>query len=196
MIEVDVRRCGDGRLALSHDPVMDGYVVAVTPWAILSEIDLGSGHHPALLDEALGAVPDTPVQLEVKNLPYQDGFEPDHRLALEAAERVRPGDLVTSFNPETVMAVRRIFPDVPTGLVTQGIALEGALALCVEAGHKALVIHHGDIGDLIDSEVTVHTWTVNDPARARELVDLGATGIISDDPDLMRRALESHEHSG
>ena len=84
-IELDVRRSADGKLVLSHDPTVAGLVVSETPWSVLAELDLGDGHKPALLDEALAALPDTPVQLEVKNVPDQPGFEPDHRLALEAA---------------------------------------------------------------------------------------------------------------
>jgi glycerophosphoryl diester phosphodiesterase len=49
-IETDVRRCGDGKLVLSHDPVLDGLEVASNPWSVLGEIDLGDGHHPSLLD--------------------------------------------------------------------------------------------------------------------------------------------------
>lgn len=190
MIEVDIRRCGDGRLVLSHDPVIQDQVVADTVWKVLGGLDLGGGHHPALLDEALAVIPSTPVQMEIKNLPYQYGFEPDHRLALEAADRVRPGDIVTSFNTETLAVVRRLFPEVPTGLVTQGVELEGAITLCTEAGHRALITHHHDVGEPIDSEIEVYAWTVNDTGRAGELVDLGVTGIISDDPGLIRQALD------
>src|SRR5690606_14585398 len=111
-VELDVRRSGDGKLVLSHDPWMKGLLVGQTSWSQLCELDLGDGHHPALLDEVLAALPETPVQLEVKNWPSDPGFEPDHRLALEAAERARPGDVVTGFNAETLEAVRRVFPEV------------------------------------------------------------------------------------
>ncbi len=80
-IELDIRRSGDGKLVLSHDPTIGGLVVSETAWSVLAETDLGDGHKPALLDEALAALPDTPVQLEVKNFPYQPGFEPDHLYA-------------------------------------------------------------------------------------------------------------------
>ncbi|HEX6286515.1 MAG TPA: glycerophosphodiester phosphodiesterase, partial [Acidimicrobiia bacterium] len=143
LVEIDVRRSGDGKLVLSHDPEIQGHVVSATTWSVLSEIDLGDMHHPALLDEALAALPDTPVQLEIKNLPFEPGYEPDHRLALEAAERSRPGDIVTGFNPETILAVRRSFPDVLTGLaIAGGISLDEVVALCLDVGHHALVPDH------------------------------------------------------
>jgi glycerophosphoryl diester phosphodiesterase len=194
MVELDVRRCGDGRLVLSHDPVLGGLPVAETPWSVLCELDLGGGHHPALLDEVMASLPTTPIQLEVKNWPTDPGFEPDHRLALETAERARPGDIVTGFNPETMKEVRRVFPDVATGQAIQfPAALDAAVKLCLDVGHRALVPNHYQITDELNGELEIYPWTVNDPGRARELLDFGVTGIISDDPGLMNETLRSDE---
>jgi glycerophosphoryl diester phosphodiesterase len=189
-VELDVRRSSDGKLVLCHDPVLSGYVVAQTPWSTLAEVDLGSGHHPALLDEVMAALPDTPIQLEVKNLPFDPGFEPDHRLALETAERARPGDYVTGFNPETLRAVRQVFPDVATGLaVPVGVALDESVKQCFDAGHRAVVPEHSLIVEDVPDGIEVFTWTVNTPARAVELADLGVTGIITDDPGLISQTV-------
>src|SRR3990172_3551604 len=95
-VEVDVRRCADGKLVLSHDPDLAGYLVTAHGWGFLGELDLGGGHHPVLLDEALGALPATPVLLEVKNLPNQPGFEPDHRIGLHTTSKARPRGVVSS----------------------------------------------------------------------------------------------------
>jgi glycerophosphoryl diester phosphodiesterase len=191
-VEVDVRRSADGKLVLSHDANLGGLLVPETPWSVLCELDLGGGHHPILLDEALAALPSTPVQLEVKNWPLDPGFEPDHRLALEAAERSRPGDIVTSFNTETLRSVRRVFPDVDTGLcVMAGTALDEAVKQCLDAGHRALVPDQGLVEGPLDDAVDVYPWTVNDAARARELVEFGVTGIITDDPGLISSSLRN-----
>ncbi|HUG32385.1 MAG TPA: glycerophosphodiester phosphodiesterase [Acidimicrobiia bacterium] len=185
-VEVDVRRCGDGRLVLSHDPTLCGYHVAETPWSVLADLDLGGGHHPALLDEVLAALPETAVQIEVKNWPGDPGFEPDHRLALEAAERARPGDIVTGFNPETLAAVRRVFSNVTTGLCIPGaFDLDDAVEVCVDAGHGVLIPEFALITEELNVPLLVFPWTVNDPARVIELVELGVTGIITDDPGLI-----------
>lgn len=190
-VELDVRRSADGKLVLAHDPDLAGRLVTDTPWAVLAELDLGEGHHPALLDEVLAAIPETPIHIEVKNHPYQPGFEPDHRLALEAAERSRPGDTVTSFNPSTVRAVRRSFPEIRTGLaLTAGDDLEAAAALCQAEGHVVLApaeqMIAGDVGNL---GLEVFAWTVDDPRRVRELVEMGVSGIISDDAPRLAAAL-------
>lgn len=196
-IELDIRRSGDGKLVLSHDPTIGGLVVSETAWSVLAEIDLGDGHKPALLDEALAALPDIPVQLEVKNFPYQPGFEPDHRLALEAAERTRPGDTITSFNHVSLEAVRRVFPDVPTGLAIRRFSLlDEAYEYCVEAGHSVLVPEEILIDEPLavsaPDEIEVFPFTVNDPDRVTELAGFGVSGIITDDPELIRQTLEGN----
>lgn len=192
-VELDIRRSVDGKLVVAHDPEIAGHVIAATPWSDLVELDLGNGHHPALLDEVLAAVPDVPVLLEVKNFPFQTGYEPDHRLALETAERARPGDLVTSFNPLTVAAVRRVFAEVSTGLaVAAGGDFDEAVVLSREAGHTAVIPAEVLIERPVEvAELEVFAWTVDDPVRARELAELGVSGIITDDAPRLARAIGS-----
>lgn len=193
-VELDVRRSSDGKLVLSHDPDLGGLPVAVTTWSKLVELDLGGGHHPALLDEVLAALPGTPAQLEVKNLPMEPGFEPDHRIALETAERARPGDIVTGFNPDSLAAVRRVLPDVATGLcVPAAVDLDEAVKHCLGAGHGALIPEHTLVTREINVELALYPWTVNHPVRAVELVEYGVAGIITDDPGSMADTFRSEE---
>ncbi len=186
-VELDVRRSADGKLVCAHDPDLGGVLISAHTWAELAEVDLGGGHRPALLDEAIAALPGKPVQIEVKNDPSQPGFEPDHRLALEAAERARPGDVVTSFNWASVGRVRSSFEDVRTGIVlTRHHDLIDSYRHCLDAGHDTLVANHAGVHQVIeDYEVDVFVWTVNEVAEAERLVSLGVSGIITDDPVLL-----------
>lgn len=189
-VELDVRRSSDGKLVLSHDPVLGGHLVHRTPWSILAELDLGGGHHPALLDEVLAAIPETPAQLEIKNGPAEPGFEPDHRLALEAAERTRTGDTVTSFNRDTLKRVRREYPDVRTGLAIELPSLvDEAVSHCREVGHAALVPWAPLVTGPVPEDLAFYPWTVNDPHLGAELVELGVSGIITDDAAAMAAAI-------
>jgi glycerophosphoryl diester phosphodiesterase len=191
-VELDIRRSADGKLVLAHDPHIGDLLVSSTRWSELAELDVGGGHNPALLDEVLAALPATPVQLEVKNWPTDPGYEPDHRIALEVAERARPDDLVTGFNPDSLAAVRRVFPDVPTGLaVSAFVSLDEAVKHCLDGGHTALIPAFSLITRRLNVELAVFPWTVNEPEQARELVEFGVTGIITDDPALMSTSLRS-----
>lgn len=42
-----------------------------------------------------------------------------------------------------------------------------------------------------DLGLEVNVWTVNDPGRMRELIEMGVDGIITDYPDRLRKVLES-----
>ncbi len=193
-VETDIRRSGDGKLVLSHDPTIGGLVVAVTPWRELDELDLGEGHHPTLLDEAMSALPDTPMQLEIKNLPFQPGFEPDHRLALETAERARPADLITSFSWPTVDAVKRVFPEARTGICVTGDGdLADAVRHCFDVGHRAVVasidLPITAMAAAVEQGIEVYPWVVGQQGPVDELAAIGVSGMITDDPDVIRSML-------
>lgn len=187
--ELDVRRSKDGKLVLAHDTHIGALPVAGTDWSALAEVDLGGGHRAALLDEALASLPDIPIQIEIKNDPAQPGYEPDHRIGLEAAERARPGDVITSFNWATVARVRRVFPDVATGIIlTRFHDLGNAFEHCLEVGHRLMAPEHSLVGESVVSmveEVQITPWTVNHLGTAAKLVRLGVSGIITDQPSTL-----------
>lgn len=204
MVEIDVRRSGDGKLVLSHDIDLGGIPVHKARWERLAEVDLGEGEHPALLDDVLGALPETPLDIEVKNSPADPGFEPDHRIGLEVADRCRPADLVTSFNWDLVDRVRLVFPDVHTGPIVSAFgALDEALRRCLDAGHPLVASHSGLLGaadvvaDATSRGVAVAAWVVNDPIVALQLAEWGVSGIITDVPDVIAGTMkETREHQG
>lgn len=193
-----MRRSADGKLVLAHDPDIGGLDVATTPWSVLGEVELGDGAKPCLLDEALAAVPGTPVLIEIKNTPGESGYEPDHRLGLEAAAMSRPSDVLVSFNWATIDSVRTTFPEVLTGL-NVGIVgdLDDAGQHCRQGGHRYL-IPDADLvlaraEPLLDG-IDVAVWSSRqvdaDERSLGELVSKGVWGIITDDPpntiDLLR----------
>lgn len=189
-VEADVRRSADGKLVLAHDVEIGDLEVAASTWSVLSEIELGGGAKPCLLDEVLSALPDRRVLMEIKNGPGEPGFEPDHRVGLEAASRARDLDVVMSFNWMTADAVRSSFPDVHTGLVAGVLGDVGdAVRHALEHGHRNLVLDvdllsaseapiPSDLTVLVWSSRSDHAWT----AAIDELASMGVSGIITDDP--------------
>ncbi|MGF1618545.1 MAG: glycerophosphodiester phosphodiesterase [Acidimicrobiia bacterium] len=197
-VEVDVRRSADGKLVLAHDPFIGGQAVATTPWSVLAEVELGGGARPCLLDEALAALPGTPVLIEIKNAPGESGYEPDHRLGLEAAAMSRPSDVLISFNWPTIDSVRTTFPEALTGL-NLGILgdLDDAIQHCGEVGHNYLMPDADLVlvrAEPLPGGIDVAVWSARqvetDERSLGELVSKGVWGIITDDPpntiDLLR----------
>lgn len=184
-VEIDVRRSADGVLVLSHDPEIAGLTVATHPWSMLQEIDL-AGHRPATLDD----VADVPavLDLEVKNDPSEPGFEEDHRLARDVADRARPSDIVTSFWWPSVDAVRATHPDVATGLLfIAPVDPAAAIRHAVDRGHRSIAPNHSLVDeammDLAAREgIEVVAWTVDQRDEAVRLADLAVAAIISNRP--------------
>lgn len=200
MVETDVRRTGDGLLALSHDPHLLDHVVCETPWEVLRTLDLGAGQRPLLLAEALAAFPDRAFNLEVKNWPGDPGFEEDGALALEVAAVSRPGDLLSSFHWATMDAVRSAHPEVATGLLLEGdVALDAAIEWAVRRGHVAIIPEWSmlsgaegaaTVNTAHEAGVGVATWTVNDAQVVLQLARIGVDAVITNDPGLMVAAIE------
>jgi glycerophosphoryl diester phosphodiesterase len=198
MVEVDVRKSGDGCLILSHDAVLGGMVVSEAAWADLARVDLGRGFHPASLDQVLEEFPTSRFNFEVKNTPAEPGFDPDHGSALETAAVARPGDLLSCFFWPTMDAVRNSFPNVATGLLVDADGyLDSAVDHALAKGHLAVIAQWElALGSAhtcrrgADAGLTMAVWTLNDPSKVPELASIGVTAIITDDPGEMRRAVD------
>lgn len=103
--------------------------------------------------------------------------------------------LVSCFNPIVVQLHGLFAPSIPTAWLVDSPLL-CRMPLLAHAGSAA--VHPKE--SLINAETIaiwkrqgfrVHTWTVNDPARARELAALGVDCIITDQPGAIRQALAS-----
>lgn len=206
-IELDVHRSADGYPVIVHDFTVDatsdgsGTVTAMT-LAQLKALDAGAWFDPRFagtriptLDEVFEAVGSRLyINIEIKSMtPETDGVE---QVVADCIARHNMGArvIVSCFNPMTLKRFRAIAPEVPLGyLYHPGIPDEvRALAddLTCEAYHPyyemidaELVAESGAVGRIINA------WTVNDPARAVALRDLGVRGIITDHPDKILAAL-------
>jgi len=182
-VELDVRTTADGVLVVHHDPLLDG-----RPLAGLDAADL-----PAwlpTLEAALGECSGLAVDIEVKNLPTEAGYDPDERTAVATAElvtRLGPASpvVISAFSMTTLDAARAAAPLVATGWLTLAAfdQLE-ALHLAVARGHRALHPRHEAVTpELVaaahDLGVAVNAWTVDDPARVRELAAAGVDAVIT-----------------
>jgi glycerophosphoryl diester phosphodiesterase len=200
MVEVDIRATSDGTLVLSHDPYLGGKVIAETPWSELADLDVGDGYRPLDLTGLMAALPTFPINLEIKNLPNEPGFDPEHGVALRTAEAARRGDLLSCFYWPAMDAVRAERPAVATGLlVDQGWSLADAVDHAIARGHVAVIPQfelalssEAVIRSASEAGLLVAVWTLNDPLVACQLAMMGVTAIITDDPGYMKRELKEH----
>jgi glycerophosphoryl diester phosphodiesterase len=192
-VELDVRRTGDGALAIHHDAHLpDGRAIVDVDAADLP---------PGVLDliSALDACEPLGVNVEVKNLPGDPDFDPECRIAAKVAPvvaaRAQP-ILVSSFHAETLDVLRDLEPSVATALLTFALHdPEWTVDAVAAAGHEALhpfdaTVDASLVATCHDRGLAVNVWTVDDPGRIAELAALGVDGIVTNVPDVARAILQ------
>ena len=191
MVELDVRRTRSGELIIHHDASIVGL------GDIVDHDRAGLPDYVPTLDEALDACDPMLVNIEIKNMPDDPDFDPTELVAQQVVARLaQRGDgarmLISSFHAPTIAVVRRLNPGLQTGLLFTVPAV--ALHDVVAAGHSAIHPHHRAVTpDLVALAhrlgLAVNTWTVDDPARMRELASFGVDAIITNVPDVALRTL-------
>jgi len=199
-VELDVRFTADGKIVLLHDPE----VGEMGPLIHHNFATIRRAHPEVpTLDEALAVLGDLIVNVEIKNSPFELAFDPEHQMADAIARWVNRHDihervLVTSFNPDSVAAVRAADPLIVTGqLASPGFARREGLPAIAEAGHAWFAPHCSDVlfdpeGAVIaahDLDLRIATWTVDDPNDITALANAGIDAIICNDPGRAQRVL-------
>jgi len=169
-IELDLRLSPDGRLLVTHDPVFRD--------------DTPTLAH--VLDGARGWT----VNVEIKNFPRDEQWDPDQRVTrslLELLDERRGVDdvLVSCFDFGAIDLVRGRHSTAMLYLSRR--PADVLLDAVVEHGHS--IVHPYDT--MVDAafveaararDLTVNVWTLDvGAARYRELAELGVDGIITDE---------------
>jgi glycerophosphoryl diester phosphodiesterase len=207
-LELDVHLTRDGVPVVSHDP--SGRRRARVPRAIrestLAEVqrwDVGQGLHMPTLEQVLGELPSVPLSVDLKPRTVAT-IEP----VLSVIRRHQAERRVTmaSFHTPVIRAVRRAGYCGPTALaraeIARLVAVPGALGrLAAPAGTAVQVpMRQGPIvlgtrrfiAKCHALGLRVDFWTIDEPAEAARLLELGADGIMSNDPAALRPVLDAH----
>ncbi|RPI43127.1 MAG: glycerophosphodiester phosphodiesterase [Bacteroidetes bacterium] len=204
--ECDVMLTSDDRVIVFHDKntgrlTEKNDVVSETPWKDLSELtvrpretnlpDYGSERIP-LLEEVLKTIPEgRMLVIEIKT-----GTEILPWLKMDVDRYWKSGSIAfIAFDLETIRQAKLIFPEVPCYyLSTFRKDLRKHFDAIVDSGLDGVDLRHGMIdrrlvGKCNEAGLDVWCWTVNDPATARELKDIGVTAVTTDRPDWLRQNL-------
>lgn len=204
-VELDVLCCRTGEVMVFHDDDLlrlAGRVerIDALTFAALREVTLSGGVGIPTLEEALEACgPHLLVNVELKADGPVDPAVPglvDRVSTILDRTGAAPRVLVSSFSPLAVWLWKRRRPDVKSALLWEreaALPLRRAWSLPVLRPFAA----HPDqrlctprlIRRLHRAGYPINTWTVDAPARLRELRDLGIDGLITNDPAAARAAL-------
>ncbi len=203
-IELDVEITMDGKLIIMHDDTVDrttdcsGCVSELTfdqvrQCRLLDGDGNPTEEHPPTLAEAYAAAGDAAlvnVELKVYEPPcLTDTTGPEQLvpLALEEVAAIGAEDrtLFSSFDEtaaELVKTEQPAYYSAFLSLVTGPDEVETAGRLGLDAIHPFLSVSADTVQDALDSGLQVNVWTVDGAELMQDLIDMGATAIITNEP--------------
>jgi len=204
-VELDYRHTADRVPAVIHDEKLDRTTnsrnafaaadvkIGAKVFADLAQLDAGSWYAPefagtrlASLSEAIDLVcPKTCLMIERK-----DG-DAATLVDLLRKKQVLDRVIVQAFDWDFIAAVRKLEPDLPTGLLGKQALDAEKLAEIRAIGPRVVGWDQRDldaagIRAVHDLGMKAWSWTVNDPARARELAAADLDGLITNHADKAR----------
>lgn len=211
VIEFDLHATSDGVVVILHDATVDRTtdgtgVVRNMTYAELRALDAGyrytrdggatypwrgRGLTIPTLEEALEQFADVPITVEFKQV---SPSIVDQTIAMFEAHGALDNAAFASFDSRPVRRMREIAPLTPSALDAAELVGFSAFDPSMPNGYvlPAPVIQppHVTVDAAFVAKARavgakVHPWTVNDPARMQELIDLGVDGIFTDDPETL-----------
>lgn len=203
MIELDVQMTSDGRLVVFHDDRLErttngSGVLARTAYRQLAALDAGSWFHPRFSGERIllvsQAVRLTPQRVRINfELKRTIRGQVLSQRFLQLMRQLRSCHrlLVSSFIPEllqpftsTRMARALICRSTPD----RSLKHAERLGCCAWHPFHQLVTRR-IVERAHAAGLRVHAWTIDDPLRARRLLQWGVDGIFTNHPARMVRSL-------
>jgi glycerophosphoryl diester phosphodiesterase len=189
-IELDVHASLDGQLFVHHDAELPGLgPISRLPAQEARRHRLANGERIPTLEEALAAIGDHDVWVELKTL---DARFDDALLRTLDQGPAPDRYAVHAFDHRIVARLGRHRPDLPRGVLLSSYLLH-PLAPLLETGATTLwQEQHLIDADLVErlhaSRFTIIAWTVNSTADITRLLSLGVDGLCGNWPERIRQA--------
>lgn len=211
MLELDLTLTADGEFVVIHDDTLDrttdgSGLLCEQTLAQLRELDAGRGYAEAgdtripTLDEVLQLAPRVLLNIEIKPffaLEQAEAFQSALGRLIETLHQrhLLPRVLLSSFNFFVLRWLRAQDAKLRLAFLYTRVMTElEPLWACREVGAEAcnpqqLEASTALIAALHGAGLKCYPYTVNDPGRMRQLLALGADGLFTDVPDVMRGLL-------
>jgi glycerophosphoryl diester phosphodiesterase len=199
-VEFDVKLSADGVCFLLHDDTLerttDGHGAAAgQDWAALSRLDAGGWFGPSCAGEPIALLADVArycqangvaANVEIKPCPGRER-ETGRAVAQASAQLWQGGaaaPLLSSFSWDALVAARAQAPKLPLGWLVEHWPADWSQRLaelsCVALHCDHLLLDQGRVRAVREAGYRLLCYTVNDPRRARQLLDWGVDGLITD----------------
>ena len=207
-VELDVHLSRDGHVVVIHDFALDsttdghGLVKDLT-LVELKRLDAGAWFGPSFAGEripTLQEVIDTVGRRLLLNIELKSRGGDEDDLITAVLSLIEHNGLlgrvvVSSFNRQAIRRVRQLAPRVPVGVLFDVDPLATLRPWPKDlARPDALHPHHRALSRAYvrcakRRGYRIHTWTVDEPARMRQLVNWGVEIIVTNRPDLLGQVL-------
>lgn len=204
MFECDVKLSSDGVPFLLHDSTLErttngkGTAGDFT-WEALSKLDAGSWHSASYAKEPIPSLTSIAqyclqhnfyLNIEIKPTPglEQQTGEVVAKQAAELWKDKAIPPLLSSFRPESLMGAQQSAPHLPRALLLDTL-WKGWLETALMLDCTAIICNHklwdtSSMTQAKSAEFKTLSYTVNDEATVKRLMDLGIDGIITDKVDM------------
>lgn len=212
-LECDIRLTSDGRIIVCHDDTARrtaGYQgeIARMTFDELRRLDAGAWKSPQFAGERLPGLEELLATVPAGKLIFieiKDGLPTVEALRQVLADTGFPPEqtAVISFDREVVKAAKAALPQAAAYWIVDYKAyappphtVDDLIRLCREGGLDGLDLSgRWPIDRTFTEKITaaglrLYTWTIDDPARAKELAAAGVDGITTNRPGWLREQLK------
>jgi glycerophosphoryl diester phosphodiesterase len=200
-VELDVRVCASGELVVMHDPDLRRMAglpdaIAQLPYTALARIDLGQGATVPLLRDVLqlmasrSALLNVEIKHDVPDLARSVQATAQELLAASPEQQAR--SVVSSFDAGALAMFRQQAPGLAVAFLYASAEQEAqapALPSAYGEHPRRTLVDAALLARVRRRASFVNVWTVNEPAEAQRLAELGVDGVISDEPATVLAAL-------
>ena len=201
MLELDIQLSREGEVVVIHDHTLDrttngtGYVKdysvkELKQFDAAKRFEAYRGETIPLLQEVFDLVKNrATLAIEIKNCPIIYPEIEQKLVQLIEKNAFVEHILVISFYHPSLKEIKRLNPDIPTGILYVGALLE-PWAAAETVGANALHPHYeyttaAMVVEAHQRNYLVHPWTINRATDMEKWVSCGVDGIATDYPDTL-----------
>ena len=207
-VEFDVRLTADGALVVCHDDALARTTngtgrISRLPLAAIRQFDAGAwfgatfaGERIPTLDEVLALCRELELGANVEIKAERGRGAATAAVVADCLDRLTgslPPVLISSFLPNAMAEAARLAPQIPRGMLWRKLPRRWR-RLAERLGCTTIHLGQTDltpdtVTQVRDAGYPVLAYTVNDPARARQIYGWGVASVFSDAPDIIGAAL-------